>query len=68
MTQLDWWERLTELADRGPRPGQFAKAEASIAAAERMTAAKALIHPSGQPSESPPDSLPGDTAELKPQS
>jgi hypothetical protein len=40
------WERLCELATRGPEPGQFAEAEAFIAEAEALTnAARALINP-----------------------
>lgn len=45
-TPTAWWDRLTELAANGPKPGEEAEAEEFIAAAEKMTAAaKALMQP-----------------------
>lgn len=40
------WQRLTVLAANGPKDGEYAEAEAFIAAAERLTnAAREIIRP-----------------------
>jgi hypothetical protein len=41
-----WWDQLCDLADNGPREGEYAEAERFIAEAERMVnAARELLRP-----------------------